>query len=41
MIKVIRRKTKEWLVYYFKNIKKLDYYTITIDGKIESYVFSK
>lgn len=32
---------KKLLVYYYKNIKKLNYYTITVDGKIASYVFSK
>ena len=27
------------LIYYYKNVKKLDYFTITIDGQIKEYVF--
>lgn len=28
-------------VYYYKNIKKYDYYTITVNGVIEDYVFTR
>lgn len=32
---------KKLAIFYLKNIKKLDYYTITINGKVETYVFRK
>lgn len=28
-------------VYFYKNIKQYEYYTITVNGKIENYVFTK
>ena len=30
---------KRAVIFYLKDIKKADYFTITIDGKISSYVF--
>ena len=35
------QRIKKMIIFYFKTIKKLDYYTITINGKVETYVFRK
>lgn len=35
----MKSKLKELQIFYHKNIAKRDYFTITIDGKIVSYVF--
>lgn len=32
---------KKFLIFYFKNIKKKNFYTITYNGKIISYIFQK
>lgn len=32
---------KKIKLFYYKNIKKYEYFTITKDGKIVSYIFEK
>lgn len=41
IINIIMMKTKKYVVYYYENIKKLDYYTITRNNRIETYIFRK
>ena len=38
-IKKLKLFVKKVMITYLKDIKKRDYFTITIDGKIVSYVF--
>lgn len=37
----MKKKLNELRIFYLKNIAKREYFTITIDGKIASYVFIK
>lgn len=39
-LKKISNFIKKVLIFYFKDIKKKDYFTIVIDGQIRSYVFT-
>lgn len=38
-LKKISNLIKKAMIFYLKDIKKADYFTITIDGKISRYVF--
>lgn len=40
-IKKLKLFLKKVRLFYLKDIKKREYFTITIDGKISSYVFLK
>ena len=37
----MKKTIKKMLVFYYKNIKKYSYYTITYNGIITDYIFSK
>lgn len=36
----MKAKIYKLLIFYFKNIKKYEYYTITTNGGVSDYVFS-
>lgn len=40
-IKKLKLFIKKVRLFYLKDIKKKDYFTITVNGKISSYVFLK